>query len=73
MLFETIYHSTFLLHNYISKHHTFVGDFFQKRYKQYLFMHNIFNENAEHGKFLHLFPSLLQESTRLKWWELTAV
>ena len=28
-------------------------------------MHNMFNENAKHGKFLHLFPSLLGSRTQL--------
>ena len=28
-------------------------------------MHNMFDENAEHGKFLHLFPSLLGCSSQI--------
>ena len=38
-------------------------------------MHYMFDENAKHGKFLHLFPSLLgsRSKTRLKWWVLTEV
>ena len=28
-------------------------------------MHNMFNENAEHGKFLPLFPSLLGSTSHL--------
>ena len=28
-------------------------------------MHNMFDENAKHGKFLHLFPSLLSSRSQL--------
>ena len=66
---EAICHSTFVLHNYILKHHIF----------EVFFGNNINNisscitclmkmPNIE--KFLRLFPSLLgfQDSTRFKWW-----
>ena len=62
ILFETICHSTFVLHNYTSKHNTFVGNFFCKRYKQYKLMHNMFDENPR-----------FQESACFKWWALPAV
>ena len=35
-------------------------------------MHNMFDENAEHGKFLISVTPRFQESTRLKWWALAA-